>query len=122
MREVTVDKAQLIGKVQNNRDDHRKIFEEAVEGYKKEGVRLLEEHIERIKKGKLERVYVSLPEPEDHTSDYDRVLKMLEMHTGHEVTIDEDSFASYVMDDWSWKRQFLQTNSAYSVTAAAALK
>lgn len=122
MKSVTVNKSQLVGKVTNNRAEHRKIFEEAVGGYRKEGIRLLEEHIKRISNGSLERVYISLPEPEDHTTDYDRVLEMLSMHLGDEVEVDEDSFASYVMDDWSWKRQFLSINSAYSGTAMAAMR
>lgn len=122
MKTVTVDKSQLTGMITNNRAAHRKIFEEAVEGYKKEGIRLLEEHVERIKKGDLVEVYVRLPRPEDHTADYDRVLKMLEMHTEIHVEIDQESFASYVMDDWTWKRQFLATNSAYSGTAMSAFR
>jgi len=122
MRAVTVEKSQLVGIITNNRAAHRQIFEEAVEGYKKEGIRLLEEHAERIKKGNLVEVYVRLPRPEDHTTDYDRVLKMLEMHSFQEIEIDQESFASYVMDDWTWKRQFLATNSAYSGTAMTAFR
>ena len=122
MEAITVDKSQLIGKITNNRKDHRKIFEEAVEGYKKESIRLLEEHIRNIKNGDLIEIFVRLPRPEDHTSDYDRVLEMLNMHIGDEIEIDEASFASYVMDDWDWKRQFLSTNSAYSAMAMTAMK
>ena len=122
MKTVTVEKSELIKRVEKNRHDHRKIFEEAVEGYKKEAVKLLERHIKKILGGGLERVYISLPEPEDHTADYDRVLEMLKMHIDEAVDIDEESFASYVMDDWSWKRQFLQTNAAYSATAARQLR
>ena len=121
MRQVTVQKGALVKVVQENRGEHRKIFEEAVEGYKKRAVELLEEHIARIKKGKIERVAVSLPVPEDHTADYDRVLKMLDMSVDENVTLDETAFAEYVMDDWGWQRQFLTSSSAYSARAASKL-
>lgn len=117
MREVTVSKDELTKIVTENRGEHRAIFEEAVDGYKKRAVELLEEHIARIKKGKLERVSVSLPVPEDHTSDYDRVLKMLAMSVDDEVTLDEQTFAEYVMDDWGWQKQFLASSSVYSKMA-----
>ena len=80
MRAIRVDKDDLLKKVQTNRDAHRGIFEEAVEGYRKRSVEILEEHIQKIKAGKLEEVYVRLPRPSDHTKDYDRVIEMLEMH------------------------------------------
>lgn len=122
MKTITVKKIDLMGRVEKNRSVHRKIFEEAVEGYKKQAIKLLEDHIERIKNGKVEEVFVRLPQPEDHTTDYDRILEMLAMHIEDEIAIDEDAFASYVMDDWSWKRQFLATNSAYSATAKRQLR
>lgn len=121
MRDITVEKDVLIEKVLENRTAHRAIFLEAVEGYRVEAVRQLEAHIERITNGDLVEVYVRLPAPSDHTSDYDRVLAMLDMHVGGMVTVDEESFSAYVMDDWHWKRQFLTTNSAYSAGATGAL-
>lgn len=121
MRQVTVKKADLVKVVSDNRAEHRQIFEEAVEGYKKRAIELLEGHIERIREGKIERVAVSLPVPEDHTADYDRVLKMLDMSVDDDVTLDETAFAEYVMDDWGWQRQFLTSSSAYSASALSKL-
>lgn len=114
MRQVTVTAADLKKTVQKNRDEHRAIFEEAVEGYKKRAVEILEDHIARIKAGKVERVSVSLPVPQDHTADYDRVIKMLDMSVDDNVTLDEQAFAEYVMDDWGWQKQFLSDSAAYS--------
>lgn len=119
---VTVRKSELIEIVQTNRDQHKAIFDEAVEGYRAKAVGLLEGHIQRIRTGKLERVYVMLPEPENHTRDYDRVLSMLKMDVNETVTVDEQSYQSYVLDDWAWKRQFLTSSSAYSETAARLLE
>lgn len=117
MDRILVKRDELKAKVYANRAAHRKIFEEALAGYRKKSLELLEEHIEEVRKGQIVRVVVNLPFPEDHTSDYDRVIMMLEMSVEEELQIDEESFANYVMDQWSWTRAFLASNSAYSATA-----
>lgn len=122
MKTVRVQKVSLTEQVRANRKQHHTIFLEAVEGYRRQAVQLLEGHIARIKSGKVQQVYVSLPYPVDHTRDYDRVLAMLDMEIGDTVELSEQEFAQYVMDDWAWKREFLATNSAYSVTAATTLR
>ena len=120
MRSVKVKKAEALEILRKNRKDHRKIFLEALEGYKKQAVELLEHHIQAIKAGRVARIHVQIPEPEDYTRQYDRAIKMLEMSVDDIVELEEDTFAQFVMDDWGWKRQFLQTNAPYSASAASA--
>lgn len=111
---VVVQKDKLVETLTTNRDAHRAIFEEALEGYKTRSVELLEEHIERIKKGKVERIVVSLPVPEDHTDDYDRALTSLEWSIFDEVELTMREFDQYVRDNWSWKQEFAATTSLYN--------
>lgn len=121
MDRVTVKKDELLAALRENRENHRDIFEEACEGYQARAIQLLEEHITRIRQGKREQVQVILPAPADHTKDYDRVIRMVEMSVDNEIDLEASDFASYVMDDWRWKREFLMTNSAYSAGATRAL-
>lgn len=122
MKEVTVKKRDLTEKLTANRAAHRAIFDEAVAGYQAMAEKLLEQHLAEVRAGKMKVVNVFLDVPEDHTRDYDRVLGMLEMSVADEVTLSQQDFAMYVQDDWSWKRQFLTSNSTYSGTAARALE
>lgn len=121
MKDITVRKSDLLEKLQENREQHTKIFEEAVEGYKTRAVELLEDHIRRIKNGKLERVQVMLPVPENHVHDYDRIIAMLEMDINDEIEMEEHEFKAYVMDDWAWKQQFLTSTAEYSAAAGKLL-
>lgn len=114
---TNLKKDSLLGYLRDNRKEHRDIFEEAVEGYKKKAVELLEAHIARIKKSSLERVSVSIPVPVDHTRDYDRVISMIENTEDDVIELEEHEYAQYVLDDWAWQREFLSTNSAYSSMA-----
>jgi len=120
MDKVTVKKDELMKLVQKNRDGHKAIFDEAVEGYRKAAEKLLEKHLAAIKKGSLTTVYVNMPRPVNHTKEYDRVIAMLQMSIADEIEVNEKDFAMYAMDDWSWKQEFLRTNSEYSSSAMAA--
>ena len=106
------DKVQAI--ILTNRDAHRAVFDEAMDGYEARSIELLQQHIDRIKRGKRERIVVSLPVPEDHTDDYDRVLSILEHDTREEVELDARLFDQYVRDNWSWKGEFTATTSMYN--------
>lgn len=121
MQTVNVKKDELLTKVRSNRDKHRGIFEEALDGYQKRCIELLEEHLDRVRRGTRERVVVSIPFPEDHTDDYDVVIAQLEMSVDDEIEVFEQEFRQYVMDQWSWSRSFYATNSVYSATAAASV-
>lgn len=114
MENVVCKKEALAATLVSNRDAHRAIFEEALEGYKTRSVELLEEHIVRIRKGKVERIIVSLPVPEDHTDDYNRALDSLEWSIFDEVELTMREFDMYVRDNWSWKDEFTSTSNMYN--------
>lgn len=121
MEKVTVKKEELIKLVEKNREGHKAIFDEAVEGYRVATQKILEDHLTAVKKGSLAAVYISMPKPVNHTKDYDRVITMLQMSIAPEIEVSQDDFAKYAMDDWHWKREFLTTNAAYSVSATTEL-
>lgn len=118
MRPITVDKGPLLATLRKNRDAHRAIFEEALEGYRKKAIEVFEDRLAQIKSGKGFQSYVSLAEPDDHTNDYDVAIAMIEMSVHDQIELDELSFRQFVRDEWQWKKQFLMTNSGYSRTAA----
>lgn len=118
MREVTVEKKQLRQKLVENRDKHRGIFEEALAGFQREAIRLLEEQLDRARKGLKRTVFVRLECPEDHTTEYDRVIAMLDMEVSDKVSLSEQEFSQFVQDDWSWQRQWLAGSAMFSDTAS----
>ena len=121
MNAIRVNKRTLLETLKRNRAEHRKIFLEAVEGYKKEATKQLEDHLARIKSGKYYQVYVVVAQPMDQTKDYDRTIGMLEMSLDTEIELSEQDYKSYVLDDWTWKTQFLSSNRSYSATASATM-
>lgn len=114
---TTVTKSWLLNVVSENLKNHDKIFEEALEGYKKQCISQLEAYLERIKRGDVIQVYVSMPQPVNQRKAYERVLDMIANNQDNNIILDEADYAAYVLDEWSWKDAFIHTNSSYSVTA-----
>lgn len=109
-----MEKENLLKKIRANKEKHRGIFLEAIEGYRKKAIGILEERINNLKANKSINLYISLPEPEDHTKDYDRVIAMISENLFEEIELDETEFAQYVLDDWKWKREFLSISNTYT--------
>jgi DNA polymerase II small subunit/DNA polymerase delta subunit B len=119
METVKIRKEELLEALKKNRATHRKIFEEAQEGYREEAIKLLDKALDDARKGKEIKTFIQLQAPIDQTKDYDRAIRMIEMSVEDVIEIDEKDFACYIMDDWDWKRQFLTTNAFYSKTLKA---
>ncbi len=78
----------------------------------------LETMLGDAKAGRRIRRAVKLPEPSDHTRDYERVILMLELAEAERITLSEVEFSQYVLDEWGWREDFLSTSAAYSRRAA----
>ena len=119
MRQVKVSKTELLGILKKNREEHREIFLEAQDNYRKMFIAELDSLLEEAKSGKRIRRMIKLVEPMDQTKEYDRAIRMLEMSVDTTIELDEMQFRQLVMDDWTWKDQFLVANSSYSPKAMA---
>ena len=79
----------------------------------------LEKRLAAARAGQHIQWAFSYPEPQDHTKDYDRVIRMVEMEVHEEITVQEYDFAQFVMDDWDWKAQWTTSTSGYRARASA---
>ncbi len=113
MHQVTVDRVQLLARISANRNAHRGVFEEAIEGYRKEAIAELERSLNDAKNGRKVQRWLQLVEPEDHTNEYDTVIDMLEHSVDATITLDARSYARYALDKWEWKEQFAGTVNSY---------
>lgn len=111
---VVVNKTELLNVLRENRDAHRAIFLEALEAYKEKSIELLEKQIQNLEKGKFPIRYSNLLIPEDHTEDYNRIISMLQMDIRKEFKLEENDYASYVLDDWQWKAAWLSNTLSYT--------
>lgn len=124
MREVKVNRKDLLVKIRENRTKHVAEFKDAVAGYKDAALKAIDEavvklrrSVEELKTGErlaIGAVHFNLTVPVNHAKDYDQVIAMLDMSIDDTLTIKSDEFACYVMDDWGWKADFEVTKAMYS--------
>ena len=114
MQTIKVRKVDLLAKLKENRAEHRRIFEDALKGWKSQVTLALEQAMEDAKAGRKFRTEIDLPCPEDHTDDYDVVMGQVEWSIDEELTLSYHEFRQFVLDDWGWKPDFVASSTSYS--------
>lgn len=117
---------EIIAKVKENREAHIAEFDSALKGYYLELLEKAEEGKKTLKRfikaAQAEEdpepadfsVNLRATKPESHEDDYDRAIAMFEMAATDTITLDEQSFAQYVRDEWDWKAEFLASSTYYN--------
>lgn len=112
-QKMTFKVSDLLETIKINRVAHRQTFERALTGYKKRVEEELDRRLADLRAGRKIDLFIQLEEPHDHTKDYDCVIRMLEMTTQQELELAHNEFKCYVLDEWSWKQDFVTTSSRY---------
>jgi hypothetical protein len=110
---ITVSKDSLLATLKGNRAKHGEAFKKAKEGYIKVTTEQLEAYVRRLADGELlEHRFINSP-PEDHTTDYDDAIDMMEWSTDGTIELTQSQFVQYVKDDWGWKDNWVASTAAY---------
>ena len=124
MQNVKVKKDELLTKLKENCADHRTAFLKAQEVYRETVIKVLDAELAAVRAGQpfvVQRLTV-LVVPRDHTEEYERVIRMLEMAIETEIVLTEREFMTYVDDNWGWMAEFANTVSTYGVSNAKLAK
>ena len=119
MDEIRISKHKLLKKLKENRNDHRAIFELALDGWKKTVIQELENAAEEARTGRRYKTHISLPVPVDHTGDYDEIIDRVEWHESDFIELDHFEFNRYVRDCWDWQPDFINTATTYSSSSSS---
>lgn len=114
---VKVEKDEAIKIITANRELHKKVVEEARAGYVKQAQKELASRMEKLAGGEVVPLHFNLRVPEDHTSDYDTAIRMLELHQDDCILMDTATVRQLIEDEWGWSDHFWSTNSNYSKLA-----
>lgn len=111
---VSVEKSNLIEILRSNRQTHVETYKKAMDKYRDKAISSFTEQIEAAKNDKPFVTTIYLDKPINHQEDYDAIIGVIEMSVDDTVELDEDEYRYYVLDNWSWKKQWASTISAYS--------
>ena len=116
---VECSTADVLTKLQENREQHAKLVAEARLGYVKTARVELEKRLGQLVEGKVVSVVFALHVPRDYTAVYDTAISMLQMHKPATITLAADEFRHLMDDVWDWSEEFAAINSAYSPSTRA---
>jgi hypothetical protein len=116
--EGTFSKDEILKIIEANREAHRATFTKAVEVYSERLVAWHKEEVKRVLRGEKGSRFVHLPEPEDHTEDYDTVISMLRMHKLADITMAFHDYQNFVRDQWTWSERFAANTTSYTTGAS----
>lgn len=119
MKDVTINKADLLAKLEENKQRHEEAFHEASEAfYTKlnsdiaEAARLVKE--KKINFNQFRTAVLNETAPEGHCDDYERLIQMLKYEIEAHITLSSEDFMRYVLDEWHWKTQFATSYHAHT--------
>jgi hypothetical protein len=112
--EAQINKDELLTILRGNMERHRATFERAQEGYRARIIEELDRRLDDARHGRQIDLAFRMPEPEDHTADYEREIRMLELETRSQVRLGMREFDQLVMDRWGWSESFALTSSVYT--------
>lgn len=116
---ATVNVTDLLATLRTNRDGHRDAYLTAKAGYIKVVTGQLTKYVEQLADGELlgpDARFLPSP-PEDHTSDYDTAIAMMEWTNDTTIELSQPMFQQYVLDDWNWKEAWKTSNATYTRAA-----
>jgi hypothetical protein len=113
MRNVIMPKSELISILEKNRAGHTALYEQAYKIFRGKLIENLSSMLDRAQNGDRVELWVGLPEPEDHTEDYDRALAMLNHDVRNDIELTQSEYAQFVQDDWGWKHTFASNTASY---------
>lgn len=114
MDDIKVDKARLIKTLKKNRKKHRDEFLRAQVRYREKVIEVFDQRLKEMRNGGKVKVYIDLPEPEDHTEDFDTVISMMEWHLGKKVVLTHREVQTYIDNKWGWQSSFAANTQAYT--------
>lgn len=117
MKSVKVKKEELLKVIRENLKKHQEAFAAAWAEFVKDYKDLAGKMIEKIDQANPQSkpsMAISLLVPEDHSADYERVIKMLEMSVDEEVRLEQHEASSYLMDEWQWKERWAENTMSYA--------
>lgn len=114
MRKVSVNKNQLLEILKKNKAIHENEYNELQEAYLESVISGLSKLLKEAKKKLPEpKTALMLNVPKSYVEDYTNIIGMLEMSIDNDFTIDEEEYKNYVLNEWSWSRNFNMSKTAY---------
>lgn len=111
-RIIKVKTQEVIDALIQNKENHVKDYEEAVEAYRSAAEKQLKQRLKDLRGGSL-KIELQLTHPENKAEDYDKLIKMFEMEVEDVIELEQSEFNQYIHDDLPFAKAARMSNSFY---------
>ncbi len=119
---ITMATNTALARLRANREDHERIYQEALKGWATALEEVLTRRHTRLQEtGTCSTDFSKYRKPTHFLSVYDTVIEMLDLHTGDEIELTAAEVKQFCQDQWEWANAWLVSNSHYSGRAAQKL-
>lgn len=130
MNSITMNRLELLGIVKSNLEKHKLDYIESVKDYETAVLTVAADNVKITKanqKALAKKIDLqaikgtkSFPHaPRSYAAEYARAVRMLELSVDENIEIEEDIFNQLVLDEWSWKRDFIAASTMYKTMSGA---
>jgi hypothetical protein len=113
-----VNRTDLLEKLKENRDKHKKEYLSARKKWRKKATKALKKAYEKAEESKGEQIdeypLSGLPKPTHYLKSYDVMIARLTAEVEPTVELSDRDFQAYWMDEWTWTQQFVAATSLYN--------
>lgn len=117
---VKMNTSELLSIVRKNREKHFAEYNEAVADYVVACNTIAKQNMKTVRQMNSDNYSVIAPKvkhlppsPKSYIEDYDKAIRMLELSVDEVIEIQDHSFSTLVLDNWSWKQAFVASNNTY---------
>jgi len=113
MKTIKVSKSSLLYHLKANLLKHQDVYEQAMEGYRKQLAKELKAKLKLALSGKDVSHTIETVRPVSYEKQYIAVITQLDWSLDEEIELDHQEFQQYVQDEWGWKSLFNTSVSGY---------
>lgn len=110
---TTIPRNRLLNILHSNREKHVKDYNAAMKIFKEDYLEKIDEIRDKADKEEIFPTHINVDKPVSYMTEYDRVIKMLELSDEERIKLDEATFDMFVNDNWDWKGHFLSNTVKY---------
>ncbi len=133
-RTITALVDEVLLTLRANLQEHQEIVAEAKAGYLRSAQEALQTRLARLQMAEIVDLSFNLYPPKDYTRDFNTVIKMLELHKAAwesnpanakipaTIAMKAADVNRFVLNVWTWSKDFLVLNSTYSGKAMSKLR
>lgn len=119
MKTIKISKKKLLHQIQKNLQEHKFIYNEAMESWQTKVRLALADALEQARKETKFITDLELMEPECHIDEYENIIERINWHEEDIIELDQREFNQFILDKWDWQYSFLTTASSYSSSSSS---